>query len=197
MSMTEEQTQALPEDQLDEILSDLRQQQQSLLDGFERLAAAVSPLLTAQYETTQNRIRALEQRIVQRQERPTVVALVRLLETGRRLRSPKESALHLMDGLTNLVEGLGYEFFGTVADSYDESTHDVIDAVAGEQPVVTIVHQRGIRAGEDVVVRARVETGPAQIADPASSVTADSGEGKPTTSVGSPTRTTQQHEETK
>lgn len=150
------------EDFVGRSLDEVQAAQRALVEGFERLARVVSPLLTAQYESTQTRVRALEQRVLQRQERPTIVQIARLLSGGHRLRSARDVAEHLLVGLQQILEGLGYELFGAVGDPLDEILHEAVGGEECERPVVTVLHERGLRAGDDVVIRARVETGPAE-----------------------------------
>lgn len=139
--------------------------QASLGDDFEKLARIVAPLLSSQYDATVARVRALEQRIVQRQERPTIVQLARLLSGGHRLRSSRDIAEHLLLGLEQVIEGLGYELFGAIGEPFDEHLHEAVTGRECPRPVVTVLHERGLRAGDDVVIRARVETGPAELDD--------------------------------
>lgn len=145
------------------IAADLRQlidRQAELADGMERIAQSLTPLLTSQYEATLARTRALEQRILNRQERPTVVKLANLLTSSARLHSNDDVADHLSSGLIQVLEGLGYDQFGAVGQNFEESRHDVVDAVECSAPVVTAVHALGLQSGDDVIIRARVEVGP-------------------------------------
>ena len=62
----------LQEGDLATAVSGLGEGQRLLREDFERLAAAVAPLLTKQYRDREQRIRALETVIRNRQERPVI-----------------------------------------------------------------------------------------------------------------------------
>ena len=74
---------ALQERGLAAALSELGEGQRLLREDFERLAGAVAPLLTKQYRDREQRIRALEIVIRNRQERPVIQQMAKLLADVR------------------------------------------------------------------------------------------------------------------
>ena len=69
-------------ERIEEAQRTLRQDFAELLQGFERLAGHLGPLLTKQYGDTQARMRVLETRLRNRQERPLVMQMANLLSTS-------------------------------------------------------------------------------------------------------------------
>ncbi|MCB0973119.1 MAG: hypothetical protein KDB86_01015 [Actinobacteria bacterium] len=131
---------------------------QNLTDGMDRIAAAVVPLLSQEYDATLQRMRVLERKILHRQERPIVNRVARLLEEVQRL-DGETGRLHCAEGLLDLLHGLGYEQFGSAGDAFDREAHEVIAATEGHGNVVARVHAAGIRAGSDVLIKAKVTLG--------------------------------------
>ncbi len=134
-----------------------------LTEHMNRLAAAAVPLLSDTHQKTQHRVRQLEQRLHLRQERPTVMKMASLLTSVQRMGNREELGTHVEEGLLNILFGLGYEQFADVGDPFDSAEHEVLEAQEGAQdPVVAQVHAKGLRAFDDVIIRARVTVGSGQ-----------------------------------
>lgn len=138
----------------------------SIIDGqaairadFERLAEVIEPVVTRTYAETQARVRALEQRLLSRQERPTVNRLAQLLVSVQRLSSAEDIKAHVEDSILGILKGLGYEQFGEVGEALDEDRHEVLNMEPGSDQRVTVVHNRGLQSFGDIIVRARVDVG--------------------------------------
>ena len=100
-------------------LSGLGEGQRLLREDFERLAGAVAPLLTKQYHDPERRIRALETLIRNRQERPFIQHMARLLADVRRLDSAEDIKAHVEEIVTDALTSLGYQEMGSVGDQFD------------------------------------------------------------------------------
>jgi molecular chaperone GrpE (heat shock protein) len=156
--MTEDET-AMSEPDVGIALATISRQQVTLRDDFERLAAVIEPIASRTYAETQARMRVLEQRILSRQERPTVQRLAQLLVSTQRLSEGADVRAHVEESILDILHGLGYEQFGVVGEPYDEQRHDVLTADAGRDPHVVVVHARGLESFGDVIIRARVDIG--------------------------------------
>ena len=151
-------------------LSAIAVEQRKLREDFERLAAAVTPLLAKQYQDTQARVRALETRIRSRQERPLLAVLAGLMTDVQRLTEADDLRDHVVDTARNALTGFGYQIFGAVGDAYDPAWHEALGGDAGDAPTVCAVHSQGLACYGDVLVKAKVEVAPA------GSVTTQSGD---------------------
>lgn len=147
-------------------LADIAAEQRKLREDFERLAAAVTPLLTKQYEETQARVRALEVRIRSRQERPLLAVLAGLMTDVQRLADADDLRDHVVDTARNALTGFGYQIFGSVGDAYDPAWHEALGGDSGEAPTVCAVHSQGLACYGDVLVKAKVDVAPASSMTP-------------------------------
>lgn len=138
-------------------LERLSEVQYQLRADFERLAAAVAPLLTKQYRETDARMRVLETRLRNRQERPLVVRVANLLSDIRRLESGEDVKIHVEETLLDILTGAGYQEFGAAGDQFDPDFHEPMSGSAGRESVVTWVYRRGLACYGDVILKAKVD----------------------------------------
>jgi GrpE len=136
-----------------------------LLDGFERLAAAVQPLLTKQYRDTEVRMRMLETRLRTRQERPLITRIANLLGDIRRLQSAEDIKVHVEEALAEALVSAGYQEMGSAGDQFDPHWHEPVSGSVGKAGVVAQVHRRGLACHGDVIIKAMVHVEPAPAED--------------------------------
>ncbi len=141
-------------------LDELRERQTAIEQNLEMIARVLEPIASRTYEQTQARVRALEKKVLSRQERPTINRLHELSCSVQRLSEAADAKTHLEEALLDLMSSLGYEHFGRVGDAFEDTRHEVVAAVEGADPTVSIVHAPGLESFGDVVVRARVEVAP-------------------------------------
>ena len=147
-------------EQVSEAQEVLRQDFARLLDGFERLAAAVQPLLTRQYRDTEVRMRMLETRLRTRQERPLITRIANLLGDIRRLQSAEDIKIHVEEALAEALVSAGYQEMGTAGDQFDPHWHEPVSGSVGKAGVVAQVHRRGLACYGDVIIKAMVHVEP-------------------------------------
>jgi len=131
--------------------------QHQLRADFERLAANVAPLLTRQYRETDARMRVLETRLRNRQERPLILRMANLLSDVRRIESGEDAKIHVEETLLDILTGVGYQEFGNEGDQFDPGFHEPMSGSAGRESVVTRVYRRGLACYGDVIIKARVD----------------------------------------
>lgn len=156
--------QASPNDvlrRLDEVERNAREDFGKLRDDFQRLAGAVSPLVHKQYSESQQRMRVLETRLRNRQERPLILVLANLLSDVRRLDSGQDVKEHVEDTIAEALTRFGYQEMGSRGDPFDPAWHEAVSGSVGRAGVVTRVHSRGLACQGDVIIRARVDVEPA------------------------------------
>lgn len=156
---------------------ELERQLDQVFEGLSAVAGHLNPLLTDQYKKTQDRIRALEIMIRNRQERPLINRLAGLLADVRRLHSATDIRTHVEEALLDALTSFGYEETGSVGEPYDPGRHEPAEGSIGPAGVVTRVHQRGLACSGDVIKKALVDVAPAEVARPdPDPATADPGE---------------------
>jgi molecular chaperone GrpE (heat shock protein) len=128
---------------------------------FERLAAAVTPLLTRQYAETQQRIRVLETRLRNRQDRPLIIVLANLLADVRRLESGQDVKAHVEDTIAEALTRAGYQEMGSSGDRFDPAWHEPMSGSAGRAGTVSRIYSRGLACHGDVIIKAKVDVEPA------------------------------------
>lgn len=128
---------------------------------FERLAAAVTPLLTRQYAEGQQRTRVLETRLRNRQERPLIIVLANLLSDIRRLESGPDVKAHVEDTIAEALTRAGYQEMGSPGDQFDPAWHEPMSGSAGRAGTVSRVYSRGLACHGDVIIKAKVDVEPA------------------------------------
>jgi molecular chaperone GrpE (heat shock protein) len=141
-------------------LEQLSEVQYQLREDFERLAAAVTPLLTKQYRDTEVRIRVLETRLRNRQERPLIVQMANLLSDVRRIESAEDVKIHVEETILDVLTSVGYQEMGAEGDQFDPGFHEPLSGSAGRASVVTRVHRRGLACYGDVIIKAKVDVKP-------------------------------------
>lgn len=144
----------------------LAQQLGQVLAGLDRVAENLNPLLTEQYQGTQQRIRALEVRIRNRQERPLINRMADLLAAVRRLESGADIKTHVEEAILDALSSFGYEETGQQGEPFDPLRHEPVGGSAGRASVVAFVHQRGLASYGDVIKKAQVDVAPAEEASP-------------------------------
>jgi molecular chaperone GrpE (heat shock protein) len=141
-------------------LEQLSEVQYQLREDFERLAAAVTPLLTKRYRDTEVRMRVLETRLRNRQERPLIIALANLLSDVRRIESAEDVKIHVEETILDVLTNVGYQEMGAEGDQFDPGSHEPLSGSAGRASVVTRVHRRGLACYGDVIIKAQVDVEP-------------------------------------
>jgi hypothetical protein len=142
-------------------LDQLSEAQNLLRADFERLAAAVTPLLTRQYRDAQDRLRVLETRLRNRQERPLIVQMANMLADVRRLDSAADVKVHVEETIVEALTRAGYQETGRPGERFDPGWHEPVSGSVGRAGVVTRVHSRGLSCYGDVIIKARVDVEPA------------------------------------
>ena len=148
-------------------LEQLSEVQHQLREDFERLAAAVAPLLTKQYRGTEARMRVLETRLRNRQERPLIIQMAILLSDFRRIESAEDVKIHVEETLLGILTNVGYQEMGAEGDQFDPAFHQPMSGSAGRASVVTRVHCRGLACYGDVIIKAKVDVEPVFAAETA------------------------------
>lgn len=146
---------------LDEAENRAREDFGQLRKEFERLAGAVMPLLTKQHSDSQQRMRVLETRLRNRQDRPLILVLANLLTDVRRLTDGDDVKAHVEDTIADALARAGYQETGSAGDQFDPAWHEAVSGSVGRAGVVTQVYSRGLACYGDVIIKARVEVGPA------------------------------------
>jgi hypothetical protein len=138
-----------------------------LLEGFERLAGHLGPLLTKQYGDTQARMRILETRIRNRQERPLITQMANLLVEVRRLESAEDVKVHVEQAMLRALNSVGYQEMGSAGEPFDPFRHEPVSGSVGKSGIVTHVYRRGLECYGDVIIKAMVEVGPGPVTEDA------------------------------
>lgn len=153
-------------EQVSEAQEALGRQLDEVLAGLNRVAEKLNPLLTRQYESTQERIRLLEVRIRNRQERPLINRMAELLAEVRRLHSGADIKTHVEEALLEALKSFGYHETGAVGESFDPVLHKPVAGSVGQAGVVAVVYQHGLASYGDVIKQALVEVAPAAVDNP-------------------------------
>jgi len=149
-----------PLDWLPGALERLGDAQDLLRKDFEKLAGHLGPLLAKQYQDTERRMRVLETRLRNRQERPLIILMANLLADVRRLDSAEDISEHVQDALLGALTRAGYQEFGSAGDTFDPVFHEPVSGSMGRSAIVTQVHCRGLACYGDVIIKARVDVAP-------------------------------------
>ncbi|MBJ7330197.1 MAG: hypothetical protein JHC95_09890 [Solirubrobacteraceae bacterium] len=103
------------------------------------------------------RLNAAEQRLGERDRRPLVSGLRRVLSLVRRMDFEAAARETLLSELEQLLVGAGYAEFGEVGEPFDAVRHEALDGSASAATaVVAEVLEPGLETLGEVVVRARV-----------------------------------------
>jgi hypothetical protein len=106
------------------------------------------------------RLDVAEKRLGERQKRPLIAGLRRVLTTVRRLEFDHHAKAAILADLEGLLVGAGYTEFGEVGEAFDPHRHDVLsgDAPAGGAVVLEVL-EPGLETLGEIVVPARVRIG--------------------------------------
>jgi molecular chaperone GrpE (heat shock protein) len=148
------------QDHLFEAQRQLHQEFENLAANFERLASHLAPLLTKQFEDTQYRMRVLESRLRNRQERPLLVRIATLLADVRRLEAAEDIKTHVEEALMAALNGLGYQEIGQEGETFDPLLHEPVSGATGKSGIVRNVFSSGLECHGDVLIKARVDVEP-------------------------------------
>jgi len=132
-----------------------------LVDHFERLAKHVGPLLARQFDDTKERVRVLEWRLRNRQERPLLIRIAVLLADVRRLEASADIKAHVEEALMDALSSVGYQEIGREGDQFDPLVHEPVAGAIGKTGVVKQVFSRGLACYGDVLIKAKVDVAPA------------------------------------
>jgi molecular chaperone GrpE (heat shock protein) len=103
------------------------------------------------------RLDLAEKRLGDREQRPLVKGIRRVLEIVRRLDFDSDAKEAISSELERVLVGAGYEEFGEAGEAFDPQRHEVVDGSAEEgQAVVAELHEPGLETLGEVVVRAKV-----------------------------------------
>lgn len=106
------------------------------------------------------RLDLAEKRLADREQRPLVAGLRRVLAMVRRLDFDAEAKEAISSELERVLVGAGYEEFGEAGESFDPQRHEAVDATAGGgAAVVSELLEPGLETLGEVVIRAKVEVG--------------------------------------
>jgi len=106
------------------------------------------------------RLDVAEKRLADREQRPLVNGVRRVLGIVRRLDFEPDAKEAISSELERVLVGAGYEEFGEVGEAFDPQRHEVVDGSAEEgQAVVTELHGPGLETLGEVVARAKVSVG--------------------------------------
>lgn len=109
------------------------------------------------------RLDAAERQLAERERRPVVAGLRRVLSMVRRLEFDPEAKEAIATELERILVSAGYEEFGEVGEAFDPERHEVVEGEAEDGiAVVVALHEPGLEALGDVVVRAKVRVGTAE-----------------------------------
>ncbi|HET7589163.1 MAG TPA: hypothetical protein VFK14_03105 [Solirubrobacterales bacterium] len=106
------------------------------------------------------RLDLAEKRLADREQRPLINGVRRVLGMVRRLDFEPDAKEALSSELERVLVGAGYEEFGEVGEAFDPQRHEVVDGSAdGGQAIVTALHEPGLETLGEVVARAKVGVG--------------------------------------
>lgn len=110
-----------------------------------------------------NRLDAAERRLAERDRRPLVAGLRRVLSLVRRLEFDPETKAAIGAELERVLVGAGYVEFGEAGEAFDPDRHEVVEGEAEDgAAVVRKLFEPGLETLGDVVVRAKVRVGTAE-----------------------------------
>lgn len=103
------------------------------------------------------RLDTAERRLAERDRRPLIARIHRLLSLVRRLDLPADAKDTLLAEIEGILVGAGFNEFGEIGEPFSAERHEVIDgeASAGD-PVVAEVFEPGLETLGEIVIPARV-----------------------------------------
>jgi hypothetical protein len=106
------------------------------------------------------RLDLAEKRLADREQRPLVNGVRRVLGIVRRLDFEPDAKEAISSELERVLVGAGYEEFGEVGEAFDPQRHEVVDGSAeAGRAVVAELHEPGLETLGEVVARAKVSVG--------------------------------------
>jgi molecular chaperone GrpE len=113
------------------------------------------------FDELTNRLREAERRVEARRERPTGVALLKLLHRLRHLDLDREIRSSLDSEIVGILEMAGFTESGAVGEPFDPDRHEPLDGrLSGGAGTVVEVYATGLASFSDTVVRAQVRVAP-------------------------------------
>jgi molecular chaperone GrpE len=107
------------------------------------------------------RLDRAERRIAEREQRPLVAGLRRVLGDVRKLDFDAAAKTMIVGELERLLVGAGYTEFGEVGEPFDPARHEAIAGKApSDQAVVLEIFEPGLETLGDVIAPAKVRVGP-------------------------------------
>lgn len=107
------------------------------------------------------RLDRAERRLAERESRPLIAGVRRVLSNVRRLDLEPEVRELIVGDLESLLIGAGYTEFGEPGEPYDSARHTALGAASSGDAVVTEVIEPGLETLGEVVVPAQVRVGDA------------------------------------
>lgn len=106
------------------------------------------------------RLDVAEKRLADREQRPIVGGLRRVLGMVRRLDFDPDAKEAIASELERVLVGAGYQEFGEVGESFDPQKHEAVDGITNEGTAVVVeLLDPGLETLGEVVVRAQVKVG--------------------------------------
>lgn len=106
------------------------------------------------------RLDTAEKRLADREQRPLVNGLRRVLGIVRRLEFDPAAKEAIASELERVLVGAGYQEFGEAGEAFDPQRHEAVEGTAGEGPAVVVeLLEPGLETLGEVVARAKVEIG--------------------------------------
>lgn len=114
-------------------------------------------------EELRHRLDLAEKRLAERQQRPFVAGVRRVLVMVRRLDFEPDAKGAIAAELERVLVGAGYAEFGEEREAFDPRRHEVVEE-PGEQSEVVVVEvlEPGLETLGEIVVRAKVRVGEAE-----------------------------------
>ena len=114
-------------------------------------------------EELRHRLDRAEKRLAERQQRPFVAGVRRVLVMVRRLDFEPDAKEAIATELERILVGAGYAEFGEEGEAFDPRRHEVVDGPA-EQSGTTVVEvlEPGLETLGEIVVRTKVRVGEAE-----------------------------------
>ncbi|HEX7245796.1 MAG TPA: nucleotide exchange factor GrpE [Solirubrobacterales bacterium] len=107
-----------------------------------------------------HRLDLAEKRLADREQRPLVNGLRRVLGMVRKLDFDPDTKDAIASELERVLVGAGYEEFGEVGESFDPQRHEAVEGTAGDGPAMIVeLLEPGLETLGEVVARAKVEVG--------------------------------------
>ena len=115
-------------------------------------------------EELRHRLDLAEKRLAERQQRPFVAGVRRVLVMVRRLDFEQDAKEAIAAELERVLVGAGYAEFGEEGEAFDPRRHEVVDGSGDEQSGVTVIEvlEPGLETLGEIVVRTKVRVGEAE-----------------------------------